>query len=153
METNYNEGELRKAVVYTLFYCRVAIVLCLFFFDAEQWLLGDTEFPLLLFIILPMTVLYLVLVLKYTITRKRYFVAGEPVSKIAVTLNRTLLIALHTAELLLIYFKNRIYGDNDIISLYATIAICECVLACYAGIYLSGLFSNRPNPENTGNGV
>ena len=147
MEKTIREGSLKKWIVYIILISRIIILLIVKMFNDVGRLTPD-EFHLLFFTLLPMSALYFVLTIKFIIISKRYIPGGGIITKTYFVLSFFPLILLHLTEFVLIYFKNAINSDNYEL-LYWWIAIIECILAAYAGFYLSDLFSHRTNPENT----
>ena len=147
MGNKLNSGLLKKTITYAVLICRLLVLSLLFIFETNGWL-TETELHQLLCIILPISVLYGVFVIKFAFIRKRYFAAGNSISKGYFLWSCAPLILLHLLELTLILFKIAIYGDN-VGALYWWVAIIESVFGGYAGFYLSDLFSNNTNSTET----
>jgi hypothetical protein len=139
MENHFSEGLLKKTITYLVFICRL-LTLVIFYFIYAGGMLTDIELPPLLYIVLPMSALYLVFIIKYAMITNRYFAEGEPVTRRHFHRAYLPFIFLHTMEVLMVYFKNLLFGDSNFLTLCGLVTLLECLLAVYAGFYLSDLF-------------
>jgi len=138
MGQTINEGLLKKRIIYILAFCRLVTLIILYL----SWQFNSLiETPLyeLLRCLLPLTVLCLFFILKYLSDTRRYIYPGKPIHKSYSTARCLPLIVLNVAEGILILLSPYLF-DQDMELLYWFIAIIECLLAAYAGFYLSVLF-------------
>jgi len=151
-----NEGELKKIITYIITACRsiTLILLILMFGNTSFGIFGeykllDIQFYVLLFCVLPNTLLYLIFTAKYVFVYKRYFAPGNEISKGYFRLSYLPLVVLHVTEWLLIIFNQYFFDASPGIGALEWLVITiECVLAAYAGFYLSDMFKNYIEPTD-----
>jgi hypothetical protein len=147
MQKIINEGNLKKRITYIIITCRFITLLVLFL----SWYFGkliETQLYELMYCTLPLTVLYIVFTTKYILNHKRYFHPGNTVTKSYFTASYIPLVLLHLTEWVLVIFNEHFF-DLNLEPLYWCIVTLECLLGAYAGYYLTDLFSNYAEGENS----
>jgi len=137
-EDQVKEAFVRKRIVVLSLGSRLFVVIatlglhwCDFLFD---------EFGMLMYLMLPVTALYITVFLKFII-QNRYQRAGQQLAPAYAALGIITLLLLNAAELGVIILKsmNNSLIDND--TFFMWIALFEAGLSVFAGVYISELFT------------
>lgn len=136
-------GALKKWIAYSIFICRIVLILTLNLFNVMGRLTYE-ELHILLFVICPLSILYFIFIGKYIQVHKRYFNPRGIISRGDLFLSFMPFILLHLSELILVYFKDAIYSDN-FEGLVLWIVIIESITGAYTGFHLSDVFSSHPD--------
>jgi len=145
MEKILNEGLLRRKIVYMVLICRMLMwfVLVVLYICNQ---LRPVQLLQLLFITLPIGVMYFVFLLKYVLIHKRYFAASANLPGRDYQSAYLLIITIYLLEIFSIYLRDIIFS-GDFVVLCGAISVMESALGAYAGFYLSGLFAiNNEEP-------
>ncbi len=143
MGNRISTGSLKRSLLFTTLGCRALVIAAVL--ACYGWRrVTSQELNRLLETILPLTVVYIAFLLRYTIHHRRYFAPGPWVSR-AYGRNRLWpIVLLHVLELVLLFFKNTL-SEESVEPFFAWIAMAECGLAVLAGFALSVLFTVREN--------
>lgn len=133
-----NEGILKKRIAILILIFRFLMVLMLFILQYFGGL-TEEEFWNTVYIVSPMSLLYLTVVLKFVLGN-RYLIRGKMLSRGYVLLVFSAISVIYIVSFIMIILKG-VFNLITEVAFYKIICGVESILAIYAGIFLSRLFA------------